>query len=189
METDAPRLDYSFRSLLFRSERKFLLAPDGFVADGRTFAYKDVSRVLLYQVRAQDGAMFDRCKLRVGGRTILLQSMHVAGMAKVEDRKAWYHPFLRELLTRIVHANPAVRMSAGMPRLTRAGWLLALVLVVLLGLGGLALLLTGELDGLWLIGIALTTAPLAVSMMKKKPLRLIKIEQIQAPDGFRDLLG
>jgi hypothetical protein len=186
---EAPRFDYSFRSLLFRSERKFLLAPDGFVADGRTFAYSDVSRILLYQVRAQDGKMFDRCKLRVGGRTVLLQSMHVAGMARVENRKAQYHPFVRELLLRIVYANPAVLMSAGMPWHTRAGWLLALVLVVMLGLGGLAMLVTGEWEGLWLIGIALTTAPLALSMMNKKPLRLIKIEEIQAPDGFRDLLG
>ena len=51
MDTEPP-LDYSFRSALFRSERDFLLEPDGFLADGRTFAYKDVGRVLLYQVRA-----------------------------------------------------------------------------------------------------------------------------------------
>lgn len=189
MKSEAPQLSYSFRSLLFRSERDFLLTPDGFVADGRTIAYDDVDRALLYQVRAQDGEMFDRCKLRVGSRTVLLQSMHVAGLGKVEDRKAQYRPFVRELLLRIAHANPAVLVSAGMPLQSRAGWLLVLVLVVMLGLGGLAMAVTGAWEGLWLIAVALTTAPLALSMMKTKPSRLIKIEEIQAPDGFRDLLG
>ena len=133
--------------------------------------------------------MFDRCKLRVKGRIVLLQSMHVAGMARVKDRKAQYKPFLRELLLRIVHANPAVLLSAGMQWHTRAGWLLALVLVVLLGLGGLALAVTGEWEGFWLIGVALTAAPVASSMMNKKQSRLIKIDEIQTPDGLHDLLG
>lgn len=180
---------YAFRTMLFCGERAFTLTPEGLLVGRRTIVYHDFDRMRLYQVRAQDGSMIDRCKLHAGRTTVLLQSAHVAGVGRIQDRKAQYELFLHDLTLRIAHANPTVSVLVGMPWQTRAGWRLTLVLVVVLGMGGLALLMTGDWSGLWLIGFTLGTAPLALAMATKKPARLVGIATISASNGFRDLLN
>lgn len=166
------RSSYASRSILFRPEKSFTLMAEGIVV-GRpghdeVLAYHDIDFVHLYQVHAPPLGMIDRCKLRAGRKTIRLQSAHVAGPANLQDRRTEYEPFMRDLVLRIVCANPAVRITVGMPWQSRAGWLFTLFVLVAVALGGVVMALDGAWTGLWLIVTAVSAAPLTWSMVNKK---------------------
>jgi hypothetical protein len=151
-------------------------------------AFRDIDRVRLYRVRAQDGDMIERCKLHAGKRTIVLQSMHIAAWCRVEDRRTAYEAFVRELLIRVAHANRGATISAGAPWPARLGWYVTLLLVAALGLAGVVQLATRQWEGLWLVGMAVTTGPLAVAMAREKPARGVSMEEVEATQGLGELL-
>ena len=185
----APATIYACRASLFESERTFKLTPDSLIVAGGQFDFRDIERVRLYRVRAQNGDLIKRCKVHGAGRAVRLQSAHIAKWGTVQDRSAQFGPFVHELLVRIAHANPGAIVLAGMPRATRAGWLLVVVMVAGLAVGGLVQVASGEWEGLWLIGMAFTTAPLAVTMSGEKPSRQMRIKDVASTDGRFDWFG
>jgi hypothetical protein len=106
--TNNPNADalpvYSFRGLLFKSERRFTLLPEGLLVEMGCrrvlVAYSDIASAKLYQVASTGGGAIDRCDLETRGRSIRLQSMHLAGPASLREsirisggRPPWPHQF------------------------------------------------------------------------------------------------
>ena len=187
------RSSFAFRSILFRPEKTCTLTADGMVV-GRpghdeVLGYRDIGFVHLYQVHAPPLGMIDRCRLRAGRKTIRLQSAHVAGPANLQDRRTDYEPFMRDLLLRIVGANPAVRITTGMPWQSRAGWRFTLFLLVAVALGGVVMALDGAWTGLLLIVTAVSAAPLTWRMVNRKPPRRIDAGTITSTSNYRDWLA
>ena len=138
---------YSFRSSLFGRERMFRLSPDGLVVVGgrrEVFANRDIARVWLSQVQHPSCGLIERCRLQVGTKTVVLQSLHVAGVFRFSDRKPQYETFVLALVRRVAAANPGAAIWAGTPGSGRAGWLLVVTLAGLLATGGVALLVGGD---------------------------------------------
>ena len=184
IEASCAAPSYAFRSLLFRRERRFELMPKALLVENGSsrveIPYGDIATVRLYQVDISDIGPVDRCDLRTPRGAIRLQSAHVMGPARLEDRRATYEPFVWGLLQHVYDANPNVRIVAGLPGSTRLGWIFALVVLVIAALGGAALMATGSWDGLWLTAMALGAAPRVLAMLTKKPSRLINMSHIVA---------
>jgi hypothetical protein len=184
---------YTFRSNLFRSERRFTLTSEGLLVESRRrralILYRDIASVQLHQVDIRATGPVDRCGLRAHGRTIRLQSAHVAGPANLQDRRTSYEPFVWRLILRIISANPDVRVMVGTPWPSRLGWAFTLVLLVAGGLGGLALLFSGDWGGLWLIAAALASSPMVIAMLNRRPSRRMDTAMLAASSGYRNLLA
>jgi hypothetical protein len=184
---------YAFRSLLFRPERRFTLMPEGLLVESRKrralLPYRDITSVQLHQVDIRATGPVDRCRLRGQGPTVRLQSAHVAGPAQLQDRRASYEPFAWQLIQRVVHANPGVRVMVGAPWPNRLGWAFTLVVLVAGTLGGLALLIAGEWSGVWLTVAALVALPSVIAMLKRAPARRMDSARIAASSTYRDLLS
>jgi len=184
---------YAFRSLLFRPERRFTLMPEGLLVESRKrrtlILYRDITSVQLHQVDIRATGPVDRCRLRGHGPTVRLQSAHVAGPAQLQDRRASYEPFAWQLIQRVVHANPGVRVTVGAPWSNRLGWAFTLIALVAATLGGLALLIAGEWSAVWLIVAALAALPSVIAMLKQTPARRMDAARITASSTYRDLLS
>ncbi len=184
-------LSYAFRGLLFRPERHFTLMPQGLLINSRgrhaLVRYCDITSVQLHQVDIRTIGPVDRCRLRGRGVTIRLQSAHVAGPAQLQDRRASYEPFVCQLIQRIAHANPEVRLMVGAPWLNRLGWTFTLIVLVAAVVGGVAVLIAGEWTGLWLIAAALSAVPSVMVMLKRAPARRMD-NSSAASATYRDLL-
>lgn len=184
---------YAFRSLLFLPERRFTLMPEGLLVEDRKrralIRYHDITGVQLHQVDIRATGPIDRCRLRWRGPTIRLQSAHVVGPARLEDRRASYEPFVWQLIQRVVDANPGVRVMVGAPRLSRFGWAFTLIVLVVAAMGGLAVLIAGEWSGLWLIVAALSALPTVIVMLKRTPSRQRDAATIAASSTYGDLLS
>jgi hypothetical protein len=151
--------------------------------------YCDITNVQLHQVDIRTIGPVDRCRLRGRGPAIRLQSAHVAGPAQLQDRRASYEPFVCQLIQRIVHANPEVRVMVGAPWPNRLGWMFTLIVVVAAALGGLAVLIAGEWTGLWLLGSALAALPSVIVMLSRAPARRMDAARLAASFTYRDLLS
>ena len=169
----AALLSYTFRHLLFRSEQRFTLQPDALLVETkqqiRLIPYVDIKAVTLYQVNLNGLGSVERCDLRTMKLRMRLQSAHVAGPARLQDRRSSYEPFVLHLLRNIVAANPDVEIMAGAPPASRIGWIVTLIVLVLSLLGGFALLVSSDWNGMWLIVAALGATPRVLVMLAKKP--------------------
>ena len=96
-----------------------------------------------------------------------------------------------ELIDAFVEANsdPDVRVMVGTPWPSRLGWAFTLVLLVAGGLGGLALLFSGDWGGLWLIAAALASSPMVIAMLNRRPSRRMDTAMLAASSGYRNLLA
>lgn len=186
-------LVYAFRSLLFLPERRFTLMPEGLLMESRKrralIRYRDITSVQLHQVDIRATGPVDRCRLRGQGPTVRLQSAHVEGPARLQDRRASFEPFAWQLIQRVVHANPGVRVMVGAPWPNRLGWAFTLIVLVAAAMGGLAVLIAGEWSGLWLIVAALAALPSVIAMLKRTPSRRMDAARIAASSTYRDLLS
>jgi hypothetical protein len=191
-EIPGTSMSYAFRSLLFRPERRFTLTPGGLLVEtGRRrlqIPYGDIASAQLYQVDLSSVGPVDRCDLRTPTRTIRLQSAHVAGPARLQDRRPSYEPFVLQLLRDVSEANRDVRVMAGSPRSTRLGWMFTLAILVIAVLSGAALLMGGVWGGLALIVMSLAAGPRVLAMVTKKPSRLIDASQVAASRNYSALL-
>jgi hypothetical protein len=184
---------YSFRKTLFGRKRSYTLAPEGLVrstaAQRDVIAYQAFSSLHLTQVYLEYTGMVDCCRLKAPGSTVQLKSAHYAGLFNVEDRRSSYEPFVWELVQRVIRANPEVCVSIGESWLSQAGWLFTLALIAALGLGGLALLVTGRWTGLWLIASAMTALPVILAMLNRKPSGLVAVSRLATATNYRELVG
>lgn len=191
--TPATSPTYAFRGLLSKPEQRFTLASDGLLVETGhqrvAIRYAEFTRAHLYQVDLTEVGPVDRCDLRARGRTVRLQSAHVAGPARLQDRRSAYEPFVWQLVREIAAANPDVRIEAGTAGSTRLGWQVTLVVLLISLLGGIALLVSGEWDGLGLVIMALSAAPRGLAMLAEKPSSQIGVSQVALSRGYGDLLG
>jgi len=104
----------SFR-FLFGRKRTYRLGTTGLESvegphKGCVFNFSDFDRVVVW--RNHFGWL--QCQLRHKKRSILLHSYSIEGVS-IEHRTASYVPFVRELILRIVAANPRARFMVGAP--------------------------------------------------------------------------
>ena len=113
-------LEHSFRLTLFDRERTYQLAPDALEwstsrSAGR-LAYAEITRIRLYKVRSigavgQISALRWRCAVHArASRKVALAPDHYRRPGLREDRQHSYHPFVGELIGRVLAANPAVEV-------------------------------------------------------------------------------
>ena len=186
-------LFYAFRGPLFRPERRFTLMPEGLlVQSGQRrdlIPYGDATSVQMHQVDIRAIGPVDRCILRARGRSIRLQSAHVAGPAHLQDRRTSYEPFVWQLALRIMQANPEARVMVGTPWSTRLGWALTLLTLMAAAVGGLALLFAGAWSGVWLIVTALAALPAVIGMLNRAPSRQLAPSAVTGSSSYSDLLA
>jgi KDO2-lipid IV(A) lauroyltransferase len=108
-------LSYAYRPSALLAERLYTLSPDGlaWTASGRQgfLRYSDVERVRFFKRRfLGSSATYWTCVLspRAGGK-LTLGAANRVGFNTIEDRTSAYMPFIRELETRLVAANPQLR--------------------------------------------------------------------------------
>lgn len=117
---------YSYRPHALAPERHYRLEPDALgwstkLGQGRV-AYRDIERVEVFQTRfLGSSSNYWTCVLhrRSGGR-IKLGAGHWRDFRTVEDRSETYFAFDQALRTRLVAANPNLRVIAGHSWLGRA---------------------------------------------------------------------
>jgi KDO2-lipid IV(A) lauroyltransferase len=126
-------LSYSYRPHVLAPERMFRLQNDGIAwsvarREG-LIPYGDIEQVRVFKVRfLGSSATYWNLELtpRSGGR-IKLGAASRVGFSAIDDRTSVYLPFIHELQTRLVKANPDLRVETGRSWLhhveTAGGWL------------------------------------------------------------------
>lgn len=75
------------------------------------------------------------------GRKVSVVSRHFLALAKFEDRRATFVPFVEAVLLRVAAANPSARFLMGMPSGVWTLWVALLVLQATLALFGVAMVI------------------------------------------------
>lgn len=158
---------HAFRPTIFSRERRFRLTADALeIDDGvatRTVPYAGIAGMRIYkQPGAGFGPTIRRTVLRLpGGETMVLQSTHYIGFAKVEDRADSYRALVAALIECVMHANPSARVTVGHSWLAWTLWLAMLVGAVAVILLGVALMFRRDfpLAALLYVGIVVAFVP------------------------------
>lgn len=146
MSAAAGEVVHAFRPTIFSRERTFRLRDDALVVDDgaapRTIPLANVAAVRIY--RQPGGGMGPAIRRAVvtlvGGDTLVVQSSHYLGFARIEDRAASYRALVGALVERVARANPAARVTVGHSWLAWSLWLALLVgAIAVLALGAIVL--------------------------------------------------
>ncbi len=113
----------------------------------------DISQVRLYAMPKATMPMLGGATLTPGfeqclvtpkrGKMLRLVSSHFKGVGDFEDRSASFDPFVQALLRRTAAANPRARLLQGAPNGIWSLWLGVLILCLLCGAFGLAVVVEG----------------------------------------------
>ena len=161
--TEAPPA-HAFRPTIFSRERRFRLAERALEFDDgasvRAIPYADVAGLRIYrQPGGGMGPTIRRTVLRLAsGGTVVLQSTHYAGFAKIEDRAQSYRTLVAGLVERVLHANPQARVAVGHSPLAWSVWLALLVAAIAVIALGLVLLVRRDFPLAALVYVAVVVA-------------------------------
>jgi len=118
---EASELTHGVRRSLLERETIWRLLPDALCAsrqgkEPERHRYADVVTIRLQQAPTRSDLNRYLCEVRLkDGTRLAIASTHYAGVTRFEDRGGTYSPFVRELVHRVVRANPACRLAAGSP--------------------------------------------------------------------------
>jgi hypothetical protein len=137
---------HAFRPTIFARERTFRLGDDALVVeDGATTRTIPLASVVAVRIYKQPGGGMGPAIRRAivtlaGGETLVVQSSHYLGFARIEDRAASYRAFAAALVERVLRANPSARITVGHSWLAWSLWLALLVgAIAVLALGAILL--------------------------------------------------
>lgn len=130
---------YSFRRSILESEKTYTLYPDRLEIQGEgsppeVHALAQVEKVHLKYDRTKQRSYYN-CFIHTAGRRVALRHVHFAGIARFEDRRETYTPFVRALLQAVAQQNPRATLKSG----SLVNFIMCIVfLPVVVGVGVLA---------------------------------------------------
>lgn len=170
MRGATPGAGHSVRNSMIDSERAFRLGPDAIEwmeqGERNSIRYADISAVNLITY-AGAGATIGQAKITSGeGGSIKIRSHHYKGLARFENRRQTYAPFVRDLLRRVANASPDAQFTSGNSAIMIMWLVVAAMMAVLAVVVVMIAYQTGDLP-LMAIFILLVGAPLAIREVMK----------------------
>ncbi|MCC7274402.1 MAG: hypothetical protein IT561_17175 [Alphaproteobacteria bacterium] len=171
---------HRFRPNVFVPERVFRLEDDALAwSDGRNagrIPYADIVSLRIYAIPASIVPGMRRCVVRRrGGGGTVIGSTHYVRLGVTEDRSASWKPFVRELLVRVVAADPAVVLMTGQGWTMWSLWIALLAGSLAVLLGAAAALFAGDfpVGAIAAVAVVVALLPLCWRMAgRSRPRRL-----------------
>jgi hypothetical protein len=131
---------YAFRRSILESEQTYTLYPDRLEiqAEGtvqpEVYRLAQVDKVHLKYDRSKQRSYYS-CFIHTPRKKVALRHVHFAGIARFEDRRDTYTPFVRAVLQAVAQQNPRATLKAG----SLVNFIMCIVLLpALVGVGVLA---------------------------------------------------
>jgi uncharacterized MAPEG superfamily protein len=131
---------YAFRRSILESEKTYTLYPDRLEiqAEGtvqpEVYRLAQVDKVHLKYDRSKQRSYYS-CFIHTPARKVAIRHVHFAGIARFEDRRETYTPFVRAVLQAVAQQNPRATLKAG----SLATFIMCIVLLpMLIAVGVLA---------------------------------------------------
>ena len=130
---------YAFRRSILESERTYTLYPDRLEiryegAQPEVYRLAQVDKVHLKYDRSKQRSYYS-CFIHTPGNKVALRHVHFAGIARFEDRRDTYTPFVRAVLQAVAEQNPRATLKAG----SLGNFIMCIILLpFLVGVGFLA---------------------------------------------------
>jgi hypothetical protein len=139
---------YAFRRSILESEKTYTLYPDRLevqaegTAQPEVYRLAQVDKVHLKYDRTKQRSYYS-CFIHTPREKVVLRHLHFAGIARFQDQRETYTPFVRAVLQAVAQQNPRATLKAG----SLANFIMCIILLPFVVGGGILAYTMGSLGG------------------------------------------